>query len=442
MTQIDYQGLRIEGIYKQNEAGQLMLRVKLAGGLLSVAQAAALARLGAQYGSGTLHLTTRGSIEFHDLEFPQIAPVQRAMEAVGLFSRGACGGAVRGISCSTGFGRGFNDSQVLGRRLLLYFSGNPHYEGLPKKFKIAVEADYQGSRHLIQDLAFVHAGREADTVLYDVWTGGGLGREPQAAILYRQGVPESELLPLAEAIIRVYRDNVPPPKRLKSLLRTRGEEEFRRLVAAELARIEPVQFRDAFDKALLPISGAAAELKLEVPVWVGEIKAERLGILASNAEEVGINYLQVTADQNLALLPEDQQSRRQLIEALTRAGFADLDQPFAVLRACPGSHECRMGLAATRDLASVLQQRYGARLSGRSLAISGCANSCAQPQLAEFGIRAGKSVKEEDGRRTPRFDLYRRHDEGLGEQVATQLTQAELFAFLDGELLNVQSLSA
>jgi sulfite reductase beta subunit-like hemoprotein len=243
MTQIDYQGLRIEGIYKQNEAGQLMLRVKLAGGLLSVPQAAALARLGQQYGQGTLHLSTRGSVEFHALDFEQIPLVQRAMATVGLFSRGACGGAVRGVSCSTGFGKGFNHSQVLARKLLLHFSGNPHFEGLPKKFKIAVEADYQGSRHLIQDLALVYVGEGVENIYYDVWVGGGLGRAPQAAILYRRTVPEAELLAIAEALVRVYRAHVEPPKRLKSLLGSQGEPAFRRLLAAELAKTPPVSRR-------------------------------------------------------------------------------------------------------------------------------------------------------------------------------------------------------
>lgn len=432
--EVDYKALRIEGLYNQNAAGQMMMRVKLAGGLLSVAQAAVLARLSQQYGSGTLHLSTRGSIEFHDLDLADVPEIQRRMATVGLFSRGACGGAVRGISTSTGFGRGFHFTQVLGRKLLLHFSGNPHFEGLPKKFKIAVEADYEGSRHLIQDLAFVYVDQEDGRACYDIWTGGGLGRAPQAALLYRERVSESELLPIAEAIVRVYRDNVQPPKRLKSLISSRGETEFRRLVDEQLERIEPVQFRDAYDKTLLPLAGDLAELKLVVPIFAGELQAERLGKLAGAAEAAGVDYLLVTADQNLALLPADRQRRQQLVADLIQAGFAGLDQPFAVLRVCPGNPECCMGLAATRDLATAFEKRYGAKLNRRSLAISGCGNSCAQPQIAELGIIASKSVKGEDGQRTPRFDLYRRSGEGLGERFAERLTEEELLTALDAEL--------
>lgn len=428
---IDYQRLRIEGIYKQNDAGQLMLRVKLASGLLSVAQAAALGRLGKRYGSGIFHLTTRGSLEFHDLEYEQIPLLQRGMAAVGLFSRGACGGSVRGISCSSGFGRGFNFSQELGRKLLLYFSGNPYFEGLPKKFKIAVEADYEGSRHLIQDLAFVFVDLVDRQALYDVWIGGGLGREPQAAILYRQRVPESELLQLTESIIRVYAANVEPPKRLKTLIRSQGEEGVRNLLATELEQAAAVHFSDAFEKTLLPVFGEQADFKLIVPVAAGEITAEKLTLLAAAAEKAGVEYLQVTADQDLALLPNGVQQRQQLLLFLTQAGFVDLDQPLSVLRVCPGNHACRMGLAATRDLAATFQQRFAERLNGRALAISGCSNSCAQPQLAEIGIIASKSVKGENGRRTPRLDLYRRTAEGFGERIAEGLKEEELFAALE-----------
>lgn len=430
---VDEKALRVEGIYQQKDADQYMLRVKLASGLLSVAQAKTLARLGQQYGSGTLHLTTRGSLEFHDLRFEQLPLLQRGMAAVGLFSRGACGGAVRGISCSSGFGRGFNHSQVLARKLLHYFSGNPHFEGLPKKFKIAVEADYSGSHHLIQDLALVFAGEEQGTANYDVWIGGGLGRAPQSAFLYRKLVPEIELLPLIEAVIRVYCANVAPQKRLKTLIAALGEEAFRQILAEELASASQVAFNDAYPKNLLPVNEVQNDLKMIIPVFAGELPASTLSKLVTLAEDAGLAYLLVTTDQDLALLPNSRHEREQLLGALA-VSFKDLDLPASVLRVCPGSHECRMGLCATRDLARSLQKRFGAGLYKKTVAISGCPNSCAQPQLAEIGIIASKSMKNDDGSRSPRFDLYRRFDDaGLGDRVAEKLTKEALLDLLAAE---------
>ncbi|MEJ2199461.1 MAG: hypothetical protein P8X63_00375, partial [Desulfuromonadaceae bacterium] len=165
---IDYAKLRLDGIYQQNGDGALMLRIKIPAGVLSAEQALKICDLSEQFSNGLLHLTTRGSMELHWLRHPDLPAIFRQLAAVGLTSRGACGGAVRGISCSTTLAPGFNQVQPLVRRLHRHFAGNPHFEGLPKKFKISVEAGYQEARHLIQDVGLVHVGDGH----YDVWIAG------------------------------------------------------------------------------------------------------------------------------------------------------------------------------------------------------------------------------------------------------------------------------
>ncbi len=425
--ELDEQRLRLEGIYRQNERGEFMQRVKLAGGLLSRPQAQALAELGAAYGSGVLHLSTRGSIEFHGLRAEELPAFHRGLSEVGLFSRGACGGAVRGISCSSQFGPGFGRVQVLLRHFLKHFSGNPHFEGLPKKFKIAFEAGYERSRHLIQDLALVLVEEAGEESRYDVWLAGGLGREPQAGFLLAERVFEAELLSLTEAIVAVYKAWGEKGRRLKHLLNALGEEELRRRIAEARQGRTAVRFSDAFAKELVP---AADSRRIALDIFAGELPVAQLAAIVGLAREHACRWLLVTTDQNLELLltsPVEPLSRE-----LLAAGF-ELARDGGALRVCPGNHECRMGLCATRDLARRLKERFGAQISGRSLAISGCHNSCAQPQLAEFGILASK-LKREGERRIPLFDLYRRSGAGLGETVAQGVSEEELFALL-GRLL-------
>jgi sulfite reductase beta subunit-like hemoprotein len=63
-----------------------------------------------------------------------------------------------------------------------------------------------------------------------------------------------------------------------------------------------------------------------------------------------------------------------------------------------------------------------------SWALSGCPNSCSQPQLADIGIVTSALVKGDDGERTPRFDICRRSDSGhLGAVVAHALSEEELY---------------
>lgn len=415
---IDYQKLRLFGVYQQDKDDNLMLRVKIPAGLFTSDQAEVISALSEEFSNGVLHLTCRGSIEFHWLRHEHLEETFARLAATGLTTRGACGGAVRGISCSTTFAPGYAGVQRVAQQLNRHFAGNSEFEGLPKKFKIGIEADYSGARHLIQDIGLVQTEHDTGEMRFDIWCAGGLGREPQPAFLLEQAVPEAQLIHLIEAVVQVYRDNTPPPKRLKFLLNTIGETEFRRLLQEELSkRPEPkVQAEIA-----APGVHAPAGTFLEVSVFAGEIAVASLRTLAAVARETSSGHLAVTSDQNIALLADTGQTLASMGEALAATGISLNDHDIIPrFRICPGSHQCRMGLAPTRDVARQISAAVGPD-SKRTWAISGCRNSCSQPQLADIGIVTKKLVTAEDGTKSPLFDLYRRTDEGFGDPVAQDL---------------------
>ncbi|HEY6873669.1 MAG TPA: nitrite/sulfite reductase [Geobacteraceae bacterium] len=405
---LDPQKLRIEGAYEQKQQGYYMQRVKVPGGVLSAEQALKVAEIAERFARGALHLTSRASIELHWVEGDALPEIGRMLAAVGLTSRGACGGAVRGIVCSTPFLEGFPATQVLARKLHHHFTQNPHFEGLPKKFKIAVNAGSRDSRHLIQDLGLVLAGTREGEAHYDVWAAGGLGREPQPGFLLEEGVPEGRIIPLVEAAVTIYRRHTPQGKRLKHLVRERGEDGVRALIREELAGKSPLPLPDGFPKQLTPTAPAPVAAPLEAGVFAGELSASRLAKLAEIASRHAEGFLVLTCEQNVAfLLRED--ARQEAALALAEAGFHGTAREERVtFRVCPGSHECRMGLAPTRDVAASVLEAMGTEGECLSWAMSGCPNSCSQPQLAEAGIIATRLVKDGDGERQPRFDLYRR----------------------------------
>src|ERR1700674_613454 len=118
---LDPQKLRIEGVYEQRQPGNYMVRVKVPGGILSTEQALKVADIAERFAEGGLHLTIRSSIEFHWVQGDVLPEGARMLAAVGLTTRGACGGAVRGIVCSTPFLEGFPAIQVLARKLHHHF---------------------------------------------------------------------------------------------------------------------------------------------------------------------------------------------------------------------------------------------------------------------------------------------------------------------------------
>lgn len=422
---IDYQKLRLFGVYQQDKDDNLMLRVKIPAGFFSSVQAEIVCMLSEQFSNGILHLTCRGSIEFHWLKHENLKEIFARLADVGLTTKGACGGAVRGISCSTTFSPDFAVIQRVAQNLNRHFAGNPDFEGLPKKFKVGVDAGYHDARYLIQDVGLVLVGTDGGSPTFDIWCAGGLGREPQAAFLLEKAVSERRLIPLIEAVVQVYRENTPPPKRLKFLLNTIGKEAFLSLLQEEIERRpQPAPMALQEDVKLKSAEGTF----VEIPVFAGEITTARLRILTAIASESSNGHLAVTANQNLAILATSDQKIEALQVSLEQQGIKR-DDPALLprFRVCPGNHECRMGLAPTRKIASLISTAATSTSRAKSWAISGCRNSCSQPQLAEIGVVTTKLVATEGEGKAPRFDLYRREGEGLGRCIAEDLDVETLY---------------
>lgn len=416
---------RLDGIYRQRQDGFFMQRVKLPAGVISSAQARGVAAIAAALGRGTVHLTTRGSMEIHWLREADLPLVKLELAKVGLTSRGACGGAVRGIVCGAQGSERFPALETMARRLQRHFAGNPRFERLPKKFKIGIEADVAGGRHLIQDAALVLVRSEEGRGWYDVWVAGGLGREPQAGFLLEKEVEERRIIPLLEAIVKVYASHAPAGKRLKHVVREIGEDELRRRINAEPGAVEELPEVVALPENLLP--APANRRRLEVPVFAGLLSSDKLRQLADFADARADGSLAVTVDQNLALFLADNGDAAAALRELEEAGFNLGGGPEGtVFRVCPGAHECLAGLAPTRDIAGAVRDAQGPEGAKLSWAISGCHNSCTQPQLADVGIAVSRLVAGDDGKKEPRFALYRRSSGGFGEKTAELLTLDEL----------------
>jgi sulfite reductase beta subunit-like hemoprotein len=333
---------------------------------------------------------------------------------------------VRGISCSTTFGEPYPRVQVLARRLHQILTGNPRFEGLPRKFKVGVESGYEGSRHLIQDVGLVFVGTEEDRPLYDVWVAGGLGREPMEAQLLESRVPEARVFPLVEAAVRVHAKHSPKGRRLKYLLQDVGIEGFRSLLRENHLGPDRLEIDDAWPKNVTPPS-RGEPARVEAKIFGGQVSTEAFRRLAEPGARYSGGFLVLTAQQDVALLLADPEAAAPVRDALAGAGFPGTSlEEQVVFQVCPGSHECRLGLAPTRDVARAALQAMGPR--GRTLAwaISGCPNTCSQPQLADAGIVSAQSRKAEDGERRPVFDLYRREGPEFGQAIRQGLSLQDL----------------
>lgn len=417
---------RLDGIYVQRQEGYFMQRVKLPAGVISSTQARTVAETSERFAKGSLHLTTRGSIEIHWLQEQDLAEIKRTLATAGLTSRGACGGAVRGITCGSQGAAGFPQLEAMARRIHRHFTANPRFERLPKKFKVGIESDSSSKRHLMQDVGLVFAREEDGRAFYDVWIAGGLGREPQAGILLESEVVQDRIIPLIEAIARAYAAGAAPGRRLKHLLNEIGEEELRRRIYADAAASEELPPVKGFNEVLAPQAADPAQ-RIEAYFFAGQLSAAELKKLADFSDKWSNGILLVTVDQNIAFQLSAGADINAARQALRGAGFTSSEPEKQItFRVCPGTHECKMGLTATRDVAAAIIEALGSKVFEKTYAISGCPNSCTQTQLADIGISTSRLVAGEDGQRTPRFDIFRGKADGLGQKAETGLTLAEL----------------
>ncbi len=449
----------IDGVYPEREAGLYMVRVRVPGGLLTIAQAYALAEFAGSYANGEWHIDTRANVEFHGVPEAKLLAFIEAIETTGLSTRGACGDSVRNIvtgseTASASVAR----IQRVVETLTRMFAGKPEFETLPRKFKIAFyAADDREPLHRINDLGFVEeAERVSETkrvrhnsgelppelsqTLFTVWIGGGLGREPRLGDLLFRHVPEHAVPGLVAAAVLVHNEQSNRKNRararLKFVLEELGLARVRNLIlekwvpppevdTAPRLTLEAPRVRFGADGIHVQDDG---RFRVRVPVVAGDLSGEQAAAITRAAERSGAATLVLSARQNLSIPDVQAAQVPGLVRELEALGYPPAGWFGARdIVACPGATSCRKGSVETHDFARELsdalegvdEPAWAKRLR---ISVSGCPNSCSQPQLYDIGFRgnAGKA----NGQVVKGYDLL------LGGRLYGRTLLAQQFAGL------------
>src|SRR5437867_4817770 len=237
------------GTYGQRQPGFQMLRVKIAAGVLKPEQLRVLAGIADDYSTGRGHLTTRENVQFHFVKLENVPGTMRRLATAGLTTREACGNTVRNVTaCPVAGvcpGEAF-DVTPYALGVSRYLLRHPDFHDLPRKFKIAFSgceddgACAVAGIHDVGLIAQVRGNNGTSRRGFKVLVGGGLGSLPTEAAGLTDFLPEEELLPTIEAVLRVFTETGNRKNkllaRLKYVLREKGIEEFRRLVAEKRKR--------------------------------------------------------------------------------------------------------------------------------------------------------------------------------------------------------------
>ena len=442
LTEEEFRPLRLmNGLYLQLHA--YMLRVAIPYGTLSSRQLRQLAHIAEVYDKGYGHFTTRQNIQYNWPKLEDAADILGDLADVEMHAIQTSGNCIRNTTADQWAGVAADeiaDPRPICELIRQWSSLHPEFSFLPRKFKIAVTgAPNDRAAVKVHDIGLRMHLNDAGEPGYEVIVGGGQGRTPLIGVTVRDWLPEADLLPYLEAIMRVYnlfgrRDNK-YKARIKILVHEVGAAEFTRLVEeeysrtdvptvapdpAELARIAAYFAPPAYEG--LPASDRAFEIaqleNREFALWVranvaphkvagyaianislkpiggipGDASAEQMRVVADLAEQYSFSEIRVTHEQNLVLPHVRQQDLFALWEALRPAGLATANIGLVTdIIACPGLDYCALATARSIPVAQAISQRFASikrqhDVGPLRIKISGCINACGHHHVGHIGI--------------------------------------------------------
>jgi len=409
-----------------------MQRIKIPYGGLTPSQLEALSECAEEYSDGILHVTTRQDIQLHYVHIEDTPSIFRRLAAVGITTREACGNTVRNVTgcplagvCST---ETF-DITPYAKATAKFLLGHKDTQNFGRKFKVAFSGCAENAcglamLHDVGAVARVKDGKRG----FEFYVGGGLGSVPNQAKLFDAFLPEEELLPMCQAMSRVFarlgEKKNRNTARLKFLVNKLGLEEFRKLVLEErkalpddpawTAYLKNLKVTD--EKPLKPgvalngqprPEGFDAWLKTNVykqrqagyavatvTLPLGDFSARQARALADVARKYVGEPMRLTVEQNILFRWVSEADLPALYGELRAMGLGEPGAGSIVdITACPGTDTCKLGISSSRGLAGELRTRLASRMMamdeavrGLKIKVSGCFNSCGQHHIADLGF--------------------------------------------------------
>ena len=430
-----------------------MQRIKVPYGGMNPAQLEVMAELAEEYADNIAHVTTRQDFQLHFVHIEDTPALMRRLAVVGITSREACGNSVRNITgcplagvCHT---ESF-DVTPYANALTFFLLGHPDIQDFGRKFKIAFSGCRDEACGLVNlhDMGLVGVTRTIDGEKkrgFEMYVGGGLGTVPHQAKLLHDFVTEEELLPVSQAIARVFarlgEKKNRNRARVKFLVAQLGIEEFKRLVTEERATLPHDPRWTAYlsdihvldEKPLRPATPLVDAPQTDsfqrwyktnifkqkqegyvtatITLPLGDVTGDQLRALADIARRYTNGTLRTTVDQNIVLRWISEGDLPEVYAALEAVGLGQAGAGTIVdITSCPGTDTCKLGISASRGLAGELRQRLAEKshtldeaVQNLHIKVSGCFNSCGQHHVADLGFYG---VSRHSGNYTvPHFQL-------------------------------------
>jgi sulfite reductase (ferredoxin) len=425
-----------------------MLRIRIDGGQLNLAQLRAVAEVSTKYGRDTADLTDRQNVQLHWVRIEDVPTIWQTLEAVGLSTAEACGDTPRVVLGSAV--AGISADEVIDptpaiEEIVKRYVGNKAYSNLPRKFKSVVswlpDVPYQAN-----DVAFLGVEHPEHGPGFDLWVGGGLSTNPMLAQRLGAWVPLDEVPEVWAGVVAVFRDygyrRLRSRARLKFLVADWGVQRFRDVLEGEYLHRSLID-GPAPDLPAHAIDHIGVHRQADGRYFVGvapvagRVSGTVLAQVANIAEAHGSSRVRLTPYQKLLVLDLEKSEVDGVTRELRSIG---LDATPSVWRrgtmACTGIEFCKLAIVETKgraaDVVARLEERLGHLDTEITINVNGCPNACARTQVADIGLK-GQLVPGPDGSMVEGFQVHlgggltmrAGQDAGFGRKLRGLKTTAE-----------------
>lgn len=400
---------------KDNGNGSLhFLRIKIPAGRVNAYNLREIASMSREYGRGYAEVTDRQDIHLHWIDSDKSLEVFERLYGLGYTTDmcgqgfpGACYGDVRNIvSCPLSGKINEFDIAEYAVKLTGFFSGNPDFNNLPKKFKIGIAACGSDCVRLgVNDLALIGVSGGGFTPLI----GGGMGATKPGAMLARHiqvFVPENRVFDFVKAVVELHRDYTSRESkamaRFKNLAASWGVEKIRQAVEDKIGGLEDFHNLPEIRQDVHNGSGTQWDglCYFTLPLIGGVLDADRLDKIAEISEKYGSGEVRLTSTQNVTFVDiENVGALKHELEKHFRlyTGGAFYNSIGCTSKFCGRTKDVHAKDMLSKFLAVLEKHRIK---EDAVVHVSGCINACSCHQVAPFGL-AGRQVKNAQV-----YDLY------------------------------------
>ena len=427
-----FRSLRLaRGVYGQRQQGVQMVRIKIPYGKFSSKQLLRISDVADRYSNGNLHITTRQDIQIHHVDLEKTPQLWAELEKDDITLREACGNTVRNVTASPYAGVDPDepfDVSPYAESFFSYFLRNPICQDMGRKIKIAFSSSKEDHAYtFVHDIGFIPKIKDQQHG-FKVVVGGGIGSQPRLADCLYDFLSADRIIPVSEAILRLFdrfgERNRRNKARLKFLIKELGYDAFVEKVQQmelETSIVSyPIQYIEhkIAETTHYPITSNIEKESFErwknanvfpqkqkglvavgLCIQTGDLPTQTARKLAGVIDTFCGEDARFTVNQGILLRSIQIENLEALYEALVninldRIGFDRIND----IVACPGTDTCNLGIASSMGLAKelqhVLEHEFQQLIDNHkiSVKISGCMNACGQHTIADIGFQ-GMTLK-------------------------------------------------